>query len=111
MQKLQNRSHDRVVVVDGRVGFTGGFGIADKWLGNGHSKDQWRDTDVRFTGPAVSQLQATFAEGWVEATGNPADRREILSEGADEGGAGADGRAARCAADDREHAGRAISGA
>jgi cardiolipin synthase len=70
MQKLQNRSHNRVVVVDGRVGFTGGFGIADKWLGNGHSKDQWRDTDVRFTGPAVSALQATFADGWVEATGN-----------------------------------------
>jgi cardiolipin synthase len=70
MQKLQNRSHIRAVVIDGRIGFTGGFGIADKWLGNGHSKDQWRDTDVRFTGPAVSQLQATFAEGWVEATGN-----------------------------------------
>lgn len=70
MQKLQNRSHIRALVVDGRVGFTGGFGIADKWLGNGHARDQWRDTDVRFTGPAVSQLQATFAEGWVEATGN-----------------------------------------
>ena len=70
MQKLQNRSHIRAVVIDGRVGFTGGFGIADKWQGNGHTKDQWRDTDVRFTGPAVSQLQATFAEGWVEATGN-----------------------------------------
>ena len=69
MQKLQNRSHIRAVIVDGRVGFTGGFGIADKWLGNGHTKDQWRDTDVRFTGPAVSQLQATFADGWVEATG------------------------------------------
>ena len=69
MQKLQNRSHDRVIVVDGRVGFTGGFGVADKWLGNGHSKDQWRDTDVRFTGPAVTQLQATFADSWVEATG------------------------------------------
>ena len=70
MQKLQNRSHNRVIVVDGKVGFTGGFGVGDKWLGNGHSKDQWRDTDVRFTGPAVSQLQATFADGWVEATGN-----------------------------------------
>jgi cardiolipin synthase A/B len=70
MQKLQNRSHIRAVVIDGRIGFTGGFGIADKWLGNGHTKDQWRDTDVRFTGPAVSQLQSTFAEGWVEATGN-----------------------------------------
>ena len=50
------------------MGFTGGFGIADKWLGNGHTKDQWRDA-MHFTGPAVSQLQATFAEGWVEATG------------------------------------------
>ncbi len=69
MQKAQNRSHIRAVVIDGRIGFTGGFGIANKWLGNGHTKDQWRDTDVRFTGPAVSQLQATFAEGWVEATG------------------------------------------
>ena len=70
MQKLQNRSHIRAIVIDGRIGFTGGFGIADKWLGNGHTTDQWRDTDVRFTGPAVSQLQSTFAEGWVEATGN-----------------------------------------
>jgi cardiolipin synthase len=70
MQKLQNRSHIRAVVIDGRVGFTGGFGIADKWFGDGHTKDQWRDTDVRFTGPAVSQLQATFAKGWVEATGD-----------------------------------------
>ena len=69
MQKLQNRSHIRAVIINGRVGFTGGFGIADKWLGNGHAKDQWRDTDVRFTGPAVSQLQASFADGWVEATG------------------------------------------
>jgi cardiolipin synthase len=69
MHKLQNRSHNRAIVVDGHVGFTGGFGIADKWLGNGHTKDQWRDTDVRFSGPAVSQLQATFADGWVEATG------------------------------------------
>jgi len=70
LQKLQNRSHIRAVVIDGRIGFTGGFGIADKWFGDGHTKDQWRDTDVRFTGPAVSQLQATFAKGWVEATGN-----------------------------------------
>ncbi len=69
LQKLQNRSHVRVIVIDGRVGFTGGFGIADKWFGNGHTKDQWRDTDVRFTGPAVSRLQSTFADGWVEATG------------------------------------------
>lgn len=64
-----DRSHVRVVVVDGRVGYTGGFGIADYWLGNGRAKDQWRDTNVRFEGPAVMELQAAFATAWVEATG------------------------------------------
>jgi cardiolipin synthase len=51
------------------VGYTGGYGIDDKWYGDGRHKDQWRDTTVRFTGPAVLQLQATFAAGWAEATG------------------------------------------
>jgi cardiolipin synthase len=69
LHKVQHRSHIRVVVVDGRVGFTGGFGIDDKWLGDGRHVDQWRDTTARFTGPAVRQLQATFAAGWAEATG------------------------------------------
>ena len=69
LHKAQHRSHIRVVVVDGRVGYTGGFGIDDNWFGDGQSDDQWRDTNVRFTGPAVAQLQATFAAGWVEATG------------------------------------------
>ncbi|HEX6534457.1 MAG TPA: phospholipase D-like domain-containing protein, partial [Gemmatimonadaceae bacterium] len=69
LHKAQSRSHIRVVVVDGRVGYTGGFGIDDKWFGNGHARDQWRDTNVRFTGSAVAQLQATFAAGWAEATG------------------------------------------
>lgn len=64
-----NRSHVRVVVIDGRVGYTGGFGLADYWLGNGHAKDQWRETNARFSGPAVLELQAAFAAAWVEATG------------------------------------------
>jgi cardiolipin synthase len=68
LHKAQHRSHIRVVVVDGRVGYTGGFGIDDNWFGDGRSEDEWRDTNVRFTGPAVAQLQATFAAGWVEAT-------------------------------------------
>jgi cardiolipin synthase A/B len=70
LHKLQHRAHIRVVVVDGRVGYTGGFGIDDKWFGSGRHKDQWRDTNVRFTGPAVRQLQATFAACWAEATGD-----------------------------------------
>jgi len=64
-----DRSHVRVVVVDGRVGYTGGFGIADYWLGDGHHDDQWRESNVRFEGPAVMQLQAAFSAAWAEATG------------------------------------------
>ena len=65
----QNRSHVRGIVVDSRVGWTGGFGIDDKWFGDGRSGDSWRETNVRFEGPAVRQLQAAFAAAWVEATG------------------------------------------
>jgi cardiolipin synthase len=65
----QNRSHARGIVVDGRIGWTGGFGIDDKWLGDGHGNASWRETNVRFEGPAVRQLQAAFAASWAEATG------------------------------------------
>jgi cardiolipin synthase len=69
LQKAAQRSHVRVVVVDGRVGYTGGFGLADYWLGDGHHDDQWRETNVRFYGPTVAALQAAFASGWAETTG------------------------------------------
>lgn len=69
LQKAQHRAHIRVVVVDGQIGYTGGFGIDDKWYGTGREKDQWRDSNVRFTGPAVRQLQATFVVCWAEASG------------------------------------------
>jgi cardiolipin synthase len=64
-----DRSHVRVVVVDGRIAYTGGFGLADYWLGDGLHEDQWRESNVRFEGPAVMQLQAAFASAWAEATG------------------------------------------
>jgi cardiolipin synthase A/B len=51
------------------VAYTGGFGLADYGLGDGQTEDQWRDSNARFEGPAVAQLQATFASGWAEATG------------------------------------------
>lgn len=69
LQKAAQRSHVRVVVVDGKVGYTGGFGLADYWLGDGRHEDQWRETNVRFEGPTVGALQAAFAAGWAEATG------------------------------------------
>lgn len=65
----QNRSHVRGVVIDGRIGWTGGFGIDDKWLGDGKTNGSWRETNVRIEGPAVRQLQAAFAASWAEATG------------------------------------------
>ena len=69
LQKVQHRAHIRVVCVDGAIGWTGGFGISDKWFGDGRSRDHWRDSNVRFTGPAVNQLQAAFAACWAESTG------------------------------------------
>lgn len=69
LHKAAQRSHVRVVVVDGRVGYTGGFGLADYWLGDGKAEDEWRESNARFEGPSVAQLQATFASGWAEATG------------------------------------------
>lgn len=67
---MNHRAHTRVVCIDGRIGWTGGFGLDDKWFGNGRSKDQWRDSNVRFTGPAVSQLQSAFVACWAEASGD-----------------------------------------
>jgi cardiolipin synthase len=69
LHKASQRSHARTVVVDGRVGYTGGFGLADYWLGDGRTPGHWREGNVRFEGPAVAQLQAAFAAGWAEATG------------------------------------------
>jgi cardiolipin synthase len=69
LNKAAQRSHVRAIVIDGRIGYTGGFGLADYWLGDGHHEDQWRESNVRFEGPTVSALQAAFASGWAEATG------------------------------------------
>jgi cardiolipin synthase len=81
LEKAYNRSHIRVVVVDARIAYTGGFGIDDKWLGDGRHDDQWRDTNVRFTGPAVDGLQATFAAGWAEATGDLLTGEPFFADG------------------------------
>ena len=64
INNASDRSHVRVTVVDGHIGYTGGFGIADYWLGRGHAKDEWRETNARFSGPAVMELQAAFAAAW-----------------------------------------------
>jgi len=69
LDRATHRTHVRAIVIDGRVGYTGGFGIDDKWLGNGSSPGHWRETNIRFTGPAVTQLEAAFVAHWAEAAG------------------------------------------
>jgi cardiolipin synthase len=77
---LQNRAHIRGIVIDSQIGWTGGFGFDDKWLGDGRTKGGWRDTNVRFEGPAVRQLQAAFAAAWTEATGAVISGRMVADE-------------------------------
>ena len=69
IKRLNHRNHRRILVVDGRVGFTGGTGVGEKWTGDGRQKGHWRQTDVRVEGPIVRFLQAAFAENWRDSTG------------------------------------------
>jgi cardiolipin synthase len=66
---INNRDHRKLIVIDGRIGYIGGHGIADEWTGNGQDLDHWRDTALRVTGPAVNRMQAAFSENWVETGG------------------------------------------
>ena len=66
ISRLNNRTHRKLLVVDGRVGFTGGVGIADVWLGDAQSKDQWRDSHYQIEGPAVAQMQSAFNDNWIK---------------------------------------------
>jgi cardiolipin synthase len=65
LRRYNNRTHRKLLVVDGKVGFIGGVGIADQWAGNADSPNHWRDNHYRIDGPAVAQLQAAFAENWL----------------------------------------------
>ncbi|HKA36419.1 MAG TPA: phospholipase D-like domain-containing protein [Thermoanaerobaculia bacterium] len=64
LDTINHRSHRRILVVDGKVAFTGGAGIADVWLGQAEAPGRWRDTHVEVTGPVVAQLQSAFQENW-----------------------------------------------
>ena len=68
IRRVNHRNHRRVLVVDGRIGFTGGTGIGEKWTGDGRQEGHWRQTDVRVEGPIVRALQAAFVEDWRETT-------------------------------------------
>jgi len=67
--RVNNRSHRKLLVVDGRIGFTGGVGIAEVWTGHAQDSTHWRDSHYRVEGPAVAQMQAAFMDNWITATG------------------------------------------
>jgi cardiolipin synthase A/B len=69
LERTNKRNHRRIIVVDGRVGFTGGYGVDDTWNGDGRTDGHWRETNVRLEGPIVQSLQEAFVEHWREATG------------------------------------------
>jgi cardiolipin synthase A/B len=69
VEEFNYRTHRKTLVVDGDVAFTGGLGVADHWLGNAQSKDNWRDTHFRMTGPVVRALEGSFYENWIETGG------------------------------------------
>ena len=70
LPRYDNRTHRELLIVDGKIGFIGGAGIADQWYRGDNGKPGWRDTMVKVVGPAVANLQATFAENWLEGCGN-----------------------------------------
>ena len=69
MGRFNNRTHRKLLVVDGRIGFTGGVGIADEWSGHAQDPAHWRDSHFRIEGPVVAQMQTAFLDNWIEVTG------------------------------------------
>ena len=67
--RLNNRTHRKLLIVDGRIGFTGGVGIADQWQGHAQDPEHWRDLHFRVQGPVVAQLQSGFMDNWIKTTG------------------------------------------
>lgn len=69
ISRMNNRTHRKLLIVDGKVAFTGGVGIADQWEGGAEDPDHWRDMHFQLTGPAVAQFQTAFNDNWIKTTG------------------------------------------
>ena len=89
VRRIANRTHRKLLVADGRVGMTGGVGIAEEWTGDAQDPEHWRDTHVRVRGPVVRGLQGAFAENWLEATGDVLAGEDYLPELPEVDGGGA----------------------
>ncbi|AMV42528.1 MULTISPECIES: cardiolipin synthase [Paraburkholderia] len=85
--RMNDRTHRKLLVIDGRIGFTGGVGIAQEWTGHAQDDMHWRDSHFRVTGPVVGHMQAVFMDNWIKATGNVLHGPDYFPE-ADEAGDG-----------------------
>jgi len=70
LARVNNRTHRKLLIVDGRIGFTGGVGIADEWSGDAQDRKHWRDNQYRIEGPAAAQMQAAFMDNWTKVSGS-----------------------------------------
>jgi len=70
LTRMNNRTHRKLLVVDGRIGFTGGVGIAPVWTGNAQDQEHWRDSHFKVEGPVVAQMQAVFMDNWIKVSGD-----------------------------------------
>lgn len=68
-RRINNRTHRKLLIVDGVKGYTGGLGIGHEWTGHGQDPQHWRDTHYEVTGPVVAQMQSVFVDNWIKATG------------------------------------------
>lgn len=78
LDRMNNRTHRKLLIVDGSIGFTGGVGIAPQWTGNAQDPDHWRDTHYRVEGPIVAQMQSVMLDNWSKATGKVLHGRDYF---------------------------------
>lgn len=76
--RLNHRNHRKLLIIDGKIGFTGGVGFADFWQGNADSPEHWRDTHFKLEGPAVAQMQAAFMDNWMKSSARVLDTEEYF---------------------------------
>ncbi|WP_181123465.1 phospholipase D-like domain-containing protein [Xanthomonas arboricola] len=80
LHRVNNRTHRKLLVIDGRIGFTGGVGVADQWMGDAQDPEHWRDSHYRIEGPVVAQVQAAFNDNWIKTTGRVLNGAEYYPE-------------------------------
>src|SRR5260221_731747 len=80
LARINHRDHRKLLIIDGKVGFTGGAGVADIWLGDADSPAHWRDSQFRLEGPAVAQMQAAFMDNWMKTSDTVLDGEPFFPE-------------------------------